>query len=431
MNNISGMRSESDQVYFYERRRKSQQQRRRNDDDCWELHGCHNSSSSRNSSHHNEMASSSPSKPTGDNGRITSGDHTNHAAAGEHRRSNIHHSNGGDSRADHDHKDKVAGGIEDLLAPIHTACARFADDTAFIQAIINENPVSACLPVQIPSKELQQRLRRKRPQIVPFYDAFLPSSDPRHQEWRRKKQQQYNKHADRLGQEQRKDNEDLPQIQQITGDYFIEFGQYPIHIAVSNHGSVDAIKHIINAAPNALAKQDLNGMLPLSLAIRFYRNSIRVQKNTQQNINSKEEVLNLLLSHYPLGAFSVDANKNTPLHYACMVLPYPNTWSPRKMKMRSHEDDFTDDGFPTEKDDCRAKSPPNDMMRKASTHISPKFVKMLAILNPKAIRQQNLHGVTPLEIARRSDLLFSDELCHFLSELSTKDVGYEIKQETT
>jgi hypothetical protein len=245
---------------------------------------------------------------------------------------------------------------DQTLAPIHKACAHFADNSIFIAMMIRNDPSCASLPVELPE---DSRLRKMRKIVVPIHEH---------------------------GEER------------IETDYFVEAGQYPLHIAVSNNASIEVVKHLLAVAPDTILRSDSNGMIPLSLAIRFYRSAI-----DKENMRG---ILDLLLASYPQGSFVVDKRMNTPLHHACMV-------SSERPKKKRRMIDFSG------KDD----QPQSDKSISTSAHIPSSFLKRLATMNPRAMHQVNFNGLNPLELAQRSESHFvSDDVVTFLTNLAFRDV---------
>lgn len=229
---------------------------------------------------------------------------------------------------------------DQTLAPIHKACAHFADNHQFISMMLRSNSNCASLCVDLSG----QPLSKSKEMVVPIRPSHNSQSET---------------------------------------DYFVKDGQYPIHIAVSNNASVEVVRSLIYAFPAALSKPDCNGMLPLSLAIRFFRSAV-------DKVNM-QATLELLLQCYPEAANSVDNRRNTALHYICMI---SSQRSAQRKWMLGGE-------------------------KKNNLSISMEFMKRLAMANPKAIHRRNFNFLTPLELAQTTgNNYINDEMSNFLLNLA-------------
>ena len=228
------------------------------------------------------------------------------------------------------------------LFPIHKACANFADNAKFIGMMIRKYPDCASMPVSLP----QDSVHRKRKSVCP-----APSNTA---------------------------------LQESS--VVIEDGQYPIHIALSNNASIEVIKVLIRAAPEALSKPDCNGLLPISLALRFYKSAT--------DVDTMNSILRLLLISHPYSAFSKDKRMNTPLHYACLT-----STGRRSFRRRTGVGSTALSDPPQTKEICSL------------------FMKQLAFSNPAAMYERNFNGFTPLDLAQSRGEM-SDKMISFLQKLT-------------
>jgi len=135
------------------------------------------------------------------------------------------------------------------MLPIHAACMYYPRNAKVIEILIRANPAGAIAPVKLP--------------------VASPSTKPK-------------------------------MVSSLSRKYL---GSFPIHVALSNGASADVINQIIEADPQALGRNNKNGLSPLVLALKH-----RAEADVVEALLRVNESLTRIS----------DKRMNYPLHLACM-----------------------------------------------------------------------------------------------------------------
>jgi hypothetical protein len=200
-------------------------------------------------------------------------------------------------------------------------------------------------------------------------------------------------------------------------------GMYPMHLAIVNTASIDAIKLLARSNPSVLSLQDENGMVPLSLACRYH--------DASQKREDLHQLILFLLAANPNAANIADVRCNTSLHYMCMTCIHSGGLQCQGGRSRSFTNDENDIGktnvgpriqvLESKNDNNLLNTQITQSGKKRSWRFNVHITSEMINANPEAVNKCNFNGNSPIDLALCSGNL-DDQSMSLLQQMTDEEV---------